>query len=253
MKGSRFDSCHEDSRMSLSEQAQIRKLPLFRGLEEGCLERLLAAAWVRRLPKHRLLFSEGTRPEWLHLLISGRAEAFTRVGDKDCTLLILSPSDAFMPAAALVDEDYLVSGRTLKTSRLLFLKAEVVREEMAACPELACRLVKLLAGQLRVAMRHIKDVKTRTAPQRLAAYLLRLVDENGLGEGAELTIAKGTLASRLSMTAETLSRSLQVISEHGIMLRGHRIVLRDRAAVERFCRPDPLIDGSEVALYVRAW
>lgn len=239
--------------MNHASQNSIHTMPLFQGLEAGCLERLRAAASIRRLPKNSLLFAEGSQPEWLHLLITGSAEAFTQVGGKDCTLLILSPSDAFMPAAALVDETYLVSGRTLKPSQLLFLRADVVREEMATCTELACRLVKLLAGQLRVALRHIKDVKTRTGPQRLTAYLLRLIDEKGVGEGAELSVSKGILASRLSMTAETLSRSIQVISDHGILIRGHRVVLKDRAEAERFCQANPLIDGTEPGLFVRAW
>ena len=239
--------------MSPTGRNLVRTMPLFRGLETPCLERLAAGASVHRFPKHTLLFSEGSLPDCLHILVSGSAEAFTRIGGKDHSILILSPSDAFMPAAALVDETYLVSARTLKASRLLLLRADIVREEMATCTELACRLARLLAGQVRVALRHIKDLKTRSGPQRLAAYLLRLIDEKGVCEGAELTMPKGTLASRLGMTAETLSRSLQIISEHGILIRGHRVVLKDRSKVERFCSPNPLIDGDESELYVRAW
>jgi CRP-like cAMP-binding protein len=128
-----------------------------------------------------------------------------------------------------------------------------VRAEMARSPDLACRLAMLLSGQLRMMLRHIKELKTRSGPQRLAAFLLRLVDETGVGGSAELSFAKGTLASRLGMSAETLSRSLQLVADHGVMIRGRRVVLRDRAAVETFCNATPLMDGRDSDLFVHAW
>jgi CRP/FNR family transcriptional activator FtrB len=54
------------------------------------------------------------------------------------------------------------------------------------------------------------------------------------------------------MTSESLSRSLQLLAGHGIVVRGHRVVLNDRAQVERFCKPDPLIDSGESDV-VHAW
>ena len=136
---------------------------------------------------------------------------------------------------------------------MLLLPADTVRHEMARCPKFACRLAKLLAGQFRVALRHIKDLKTRTALQRLAAYLIRLVDEKGSAGGAELPFSKSTLASRLAMTPETLSRCFQVISSHGILVRGHRVIVTDRAEAERFCGSGQSLDGAESALYAYCW
>lgn len=225
-------------------------IPLLADLEEGCLGRLLTAATVQRVPRDTIICREGIKPKSLHILQSGSVEAFTTLLGKEFTLVIYSPGDTFMPAAALVDEVYLVSVRTLKASTLLVLDAATVRREMRTCPQLAGRLASLLAGQLRAAFRHIKDIKTRSGPQRLTACLLRIFDEQQLAGVAELRISKGTLASRLSMSAETLSRSLQVVREHGITLRGRQIVLRDRDEVERFCHSDPLIDGVETELFV---
>lgn len=232
---------------------RLRSLPLFRGLEEACLRRLERDARLVRLPKNGLLFSEGEKAEWLHVLVSGGAEAFTTIGNKDCTILILEPSDVCMPAAALVEQNHLLSARALRSTRVLLLPATSVRSEMILCNDLACRLSLLLAGQLRVAIRTIKDLKTRSAPQRLAAFLLRLVDEKGIGRGAELTVSKAVLASRLGMSAETLSRSLQVVGDHGIGIRGHRVTLKDRDRVELYCRPDAGDVGSDASPFVKSW
>lgn len=239
--------------MPLADEKLARALPLLDGLDPARIDRLLADASIERHPKGALLFAEGDTPERLHLLLSGSIEAFINDGSRDCSIVILSAPDMFMPAAALVDEPYLLSSRVLRSAKLLSISAEIVRAEMTACPILACRLVKALAGQHRLALRHIKDLKTRSGPQRLAAFLLWLVDEKGEAGAAELPYPKGTLASRLGMTAETFSRAVQTLSDHGLVVRGHRVVLKDRVAAARFCYPDPLIDGGEHGLDVWAW
>lgn len=239
--------------MTPADQQIVRAMPLFRGLDEDRIDRILAPSSVRRCPKGEVIAREGHAAESLHILLSGSVEVFTSDGSRDLTLIIFARGDLFMPAAALLQEPYLASVRTLKLSRLLFLKAPAMREEMAQCPKLACRLMAILAGQFRVVLRRVKDDRIRSGPQRLAAYLLRLIDEKGMGDSAELPFAKGTLASRLGMTPETMSRSLAALTDHGLVVRGHRVLLRDRERAHRFCSPDPLIDGREAGSHVRAW
>lgn len=239
--------------MTPADENKVRAMPLFSGIDPDRIDRILAPSSIRRCPKGELIAKEGDAAEWLHLLLSGSVEVFTNDGTRDCTLLIFAPPDLFMPAAALLDQPYLASVRTLKLSQLMFLDARVVRTEMAQSPELACRFLAILAGQFRVILRHVKDDRTRSAPQRLAAYLLDLIDKQGIGGSAELPFAKGTLASRLGMTRETMSRSLAALGEHGLVVRGHRVMLTDRDRVQRFCRPDPLIDAHDGGPDVRAW
>ena len=220
--------------MSPAERQSVSAIPLLAGLDGNRVARLLADASIRRFAKGEVI------------------KVYTKDHERSHMLLVFSDSDLFMPAAALTDEPYLASVRALKVSRLLLMVAAAVRAEMACCPKLAFRLITHIAGHFRVVLRHLKDNRTRNGPQRLVAYLLRLVDEKGVGGGAELPVSKGTLASRLGMTSESLSRSLQLLAGHGIVVRGRRVVLNDRAQVERFCKPDPLIDSGESDL-VRAW
>lgn len=239
--------------MGPQERGQAADVPLLRGLPPEQLDYLLQGATLQRVPKGTTLFEEGGEPECLHLLLSGSVEAFTHEEGRDHTVWIMSQHDVFMPSAAIIDELYLLSARTLKPSRLLLLRVDRVREEMARCPHFACRLAKLLAGRLRATIRHLKDLKTRTGAQRLAAYLIRLIDAHGTAGSAELPVSKGTLASRLGMSPETMSRALQTVAAEGLVVRGHRVFLQDRARAERFCRHNPLIDGSESWSDVRGW
>jgi len=230
----------------------LEKLPFLSGLDPSLQQSLLSHGEIRDYPKGKLLFEEGASPDCLFVLLRGMAELYTCKGKKDAVVLIMWPNDVFMPAAALYDEPYLLCGRTLAPSRALLMNAPHVRREVARHPELAERVTRVIAGQFRMAVRHIKDLKLRNGPARLGAFLYRLAEETGKNGYADLPLPKAVLASRLGLTAESLSRSLHTLSEHGLAVRGSRVIVTDRERLSKFCAPDPLIDGRELDLAVAA-
>jgi CRP/FNR family transcriptional activator FtrB len=54
---------------------------------------------------------------------------------------------------------------------------------------------------------------------------------------------KRTLASRLGMTPENLSRNLALLAKYGVTSSGREIVIDDSSALQRFAKPNALIDG----------
>jgi CRP/FNR family transcriptional regulator, transcriptional activator FtrB len=180
------------------------------------------------------------------VLLEGAVELTARGGDdREAVIEIFWPVDCFILAAALTATPYLMTARTLEPSRLLMIGAERLRQRIREDLLLALALTASLAGHFRMMVRQIKDLKLRNGTQRLGCFLLRLVDEAGAGGVAELPCAKGTLASRLGMTSESLSRALVALRAHGLEVRGSRIVIADRDELERYCRPDALIDRIE--------
>lgn len=236
--------------MKAEQRAELAALPLFRGLDEAGLEALLRGASLQRYPRGTLLFEEGEPADFLHVAVEGTIELFTASGDQQATVLIAWPPECFILAAALTGEPYLMSARTLGPSRLLLVPAGQFREEVRRNAALALHATAALAGQFRMAVRQIKDLKLRTGPQRLAAFLMRLVDETGIGGGAELPIPKATLASRLGMTPESLSRALSLLRGYGLEVNGTTVRIIDRARLEQYCAPNALIDGSEGPLHI---
>ena len=237
------------------EQARLGlldNLPLLEGLDPAERERLLRHAEVRSYPRGNILFEEGGPADCLFVLLNGGVELFTSTPRRDAAILILWPSEVFMAAAALYDEPFLLSARALTDVTLLRLDARQVRQEVAHSAQLAERMTRILAGQFRLVVRHIKDLKLRSGPKRLAAFLLRLVIETGKNGFADLPIPKAVLASRLGLSPETLSRALQTLRSHGVTVRGSRVILTDRKKLEQFCCLNPLIDGRELKLPVAA-
>ena len=86
-------------------------------------------------------------------------------------------------------------------------------------------------------------MKTRTAIERLANWIVSESNFSDRTNWVYINIAKAKLASRLGMTNEHLSRAFLQLRSHGIMITGRNIQIFDRNALEKFACPDPLIDG----------
>ena len=70
--------------------------------------------------------------------------------------------------------------------------------------------------------------------ERLAAYLLSLATEGQAGEIVELELSKTQLSAAVGTVPETLSRAFQQLNRLGaVETRGRRVVIKDRAALER--------------------
>ncbi len=234
------------------DQSMTEGLPVFAGMDQADVERLLKFATLDRCPAGTLLFSEGELPTSLHLLVSGRVEISASCSGREWGVMLMNPGDIFMPAAVLFEEPYNTSARTLGPCRLLLLDAAEIRAEAKHNPDLAMRLGRAMAGQFRMAVRQLADLKSRTAAQRLAAFLLRIADDSGVAM-PELPMRKRNLAARIGMTPETLSRTFQILADNGLLVRGKQIIVKDRARIERFCGPGPYRPDTEDLLQVKAF
>jgi CRP/FNR family transcriptional activator FtrB len=80
---------------------------------------------------------------------------------------------------------------------------------------------------------------------RLANWIL--VAEARYGSSGRFTMPydKRTLASRLGMTPENLSRNLAQLAEHGVEVDRSDIVIRSRVDLEAFARPAPSIEDRD--------
>ncbi len=223
--------------------AQVRELPLFASLSDTRFASLMRAALFQRFPEHVVLIEEGHRPDFLHVVVEGMVELFARHRGRETTIEIIAPVATFILAAVAHDEVYLKSARTLSPARILLIPAQAVRDMIGEDALFARSLINELALRYREIVRALKNEKLRSGSERLANWILCASEEHGSGEGIDLAYEKRTLASRLGMTPENLSRALAQLAEHGIRSRGRRIEITDRRALVAFAQPDVLLDN----------
>jgi CRP/FNR family transcriptional regulator, transcriptional activator FtrB len=220
----------------------IRDLPLFSEMTSQHFASLTKAALFQRFPEQVLLIGEGERPDFLHVVVEGTVELFARHRKRETTIDIIQPVTTFILAAVARDAPYLKSARTLATSRILLIPAQAVRHMIGRDPAFARAMINELALRYRDVVRLLKNEKLRTGSEKLANWILRASDRAGNGQ-VELNYEKRTLAARLGMTPENLSRSLSHLAKYGVRCQGRKIEILNREALESFAVPDQLMDG----------
>ena len=229
--------------MRQSDRKLIRALPLFRDVTAAHFEELVSAGFLQRFPPHVTLIHEGDLPDFLHIVVEGTVELFSADASRETTLDIIQPVATFILAAVIRDEPYLKSARTLNPAQVLMIPAPAVRDVFGRDAAFARAVVDELATRYRCIVRALKNQKLRTGTERLANWILQADLHNGAAGHYTLPHDKRTLASLLGMTPENLSRNLAELKTYGVTSSGRDVIVEDRAALEKFARPNPLIDG----------
>ncbi|GIZ52703.1 Crp/Fnr family transcriptional regulator [Noviherbaspirillum aridicola] len=202
---------------------------LFRMLDERQLEKLTAVAQPLRTASNACLIGQGDAPHGLFVVVYGQVKVgFERKDGNEKTLAILGQNRCFGLVEMLIDQPHLAFVKTTTDSMLLHVDAATVmslaRENFSFAHELMLRVSR----QMYALTRDIESYSLQTARQRLANYLLRQ-GRYQAGQLVELIASKTLIASRLSLTPETLSRLLHEFSAEGmISVTGRRIRILDQ-------------------------
>jgi CRP/FNR family transcriptional activator FtrB len=82
----------------------------------------------------------------------------------------------------------------------------------------------------------------RSSVQRVANWILTEAKRDSSQANIVVPFDRGTLASHIGTTRENLSRSLAMLTEHGVRIRGREIVIDSKELLEAFARPQRFID-----------
>ena len=228
--------------MPEAQYPEIRALNLFAGMEEANFQSLMRGAYVQNFPPQIELIGEGEPSDFLHVVLSGSVDLFSTWNRRDTNMATVRPISTFILAATINNAPYLMSARTLEKSRIVLIPSQDVRTIFDVDRNFARAIVTELAQCYRSVIKAQKDLKLRTSLERLANYLLRQQRRAGGGAAFNLDYEKRRLASVLGMTPENLSRAFKGLQPYGVSVEGTRISISDQADLERFAKPNPLID-----------
>jgi CRP/FNR family transcriptional activator FtrB len=221
---------------------EIRDLALFTQMADENFSALMRGAYVQNFPAEIELITEGDPSDFLHVVLSGSVDLFSSWNGRETSLATVRPISTFILAATIKDAPYLMSARTLEKSRIALIPSQDVRAVFDIDGNFARAIVTELAQCYRSVIKAQKDLKLRTSLERLANYLLRQQRRAGGAASFDLDFEKRRLASVLGMTAENLSRAFKGLQPYGLEVDGTRIMITNQAEIERFAKPNPLID-----------
>ena len=237
---------------SSAEWDELRRSPVFESIDEDVVEELLSHCASHLFKPGSTIVEQDRELDALVIICRGLVDLTRIESDREFGVLLLASNDVIFPGAALSKEPSLVSARALTRTRTCSIPIEHVLRAARKAPQLALNMLFVTSGQWRMGVRNILDLNSRTAAQRVGAFLLRLFDLQQDTSAPVLPLPKRNLAARLGMTPETLSRMLQTVARNGLYLRGRTIIIKDREKIEAFCGPDPYLRGDERQLGVFA-
>jgi CRP/FNR family transcriptional regulator, transcriptional activator FtrB len=232
--------------MNGSDTSEIRSIRLFAGLPEDQFQALIRTAAVQRFAPRTLLIKEGDHADFLHVLLDGSVALFAQMDEEETAITLLRPVAPFILPAVVGRLPYLASARTLRSARILMIRAEAVRSVFAADAAFARAIVCELSRGCRSLLTELKNQKLRTSTERLADWLLRANAQLGDTGRFTLPFDKRTLASRLGMTPENLSRNLKALADRGVVIHGRDVTLKDPEGLAVLARAAPVAEEAEL-------
>lgn len=222
----------------------IGTIPLFERLDAPLRGRIEAIAEMVKLPAGHIVSHQGRMPEFLHVLLEGQVALTSTAADGTTALVeVLHPVDHFVLASVLTRLPYLMTARTVIRSRLLAIDAGRLLDLVAHEAALANTLLRSVSREFRTMVRQVRDLKLRTAAQRLGCYLLaRVKDAEAIRADFRLPFDKGLLAARLGCRQENLSRAFAALRAYGVETHGSRVILHDIPKLRALAVPDELSD-----------
>jgi len=159
-------------------------------------------------------------------------------------LLILGPSDMFGEMSILDPGPRMSTATALTDVEAVAMDRAMLREWIAARPEVAEQLLRILARRLRRMSTSRDEMVFTDAPGRIAKLLLRLAQRFGVQrDGAvEVThdLTQDEIAQLLGASRETVNKVLSDFTNRGwIRLRGKGVIISEaeRLALRADLRP----------------
>ena len=207
---------------------QLKDFALFSGLSQEDAIALETSTNIRRHPAGTVIFEQGQPAIGFYLVLAGAVKIY-KLSPKgqEQILTMVGPGGSFAEAAVFLGKGYPASAECLQESQLIFVERAVLLRLLQHDSELALRMMAGMALKLRQLVSLVEDLTLRDARGRLCRYLLTLSNSHNGDPSTEINLptSQVVLAHLLGLTSETLSRTLRVLKDEGVIdtSRGGRI------------------------------
>lgn len=213
----------------MSDRVQIavlRQSAIFSGLNEDELAELADLAVHRQFKPGEFIFWEGDQPDWFYMVAEGRVKVLKHSSlGKEFVIAYFGPGEMFGEVAVFEKKSYPGSAQAVAETKVLEIRGNDFRSFLARRPEIALRIINILAGRLRDAQSRLRDLAGERVDQRLARTLLMLHSKLG----PTLPFTRQEIADMAGTTTETAIRFMSRLRDAGIIrsTRGKTIILNE--------------------------
>ncbi len=205
----------------------VRQHYLFAGLAELNFDELVGQMAEEQLGKGEVLFHRGDFASAFYFLETGQIElSLVSPGGQKKIIEVIGPGRTFAEAVMFMrGRNFPVSAEALSDSVLLRIPNAAYLNVLDRNPDACLRLLSDVCQHLHARVREIERLTVQNARSRLSSYLLdHVVDARDDEATIRLDLPRHVIASRLSVTPETLSRILRQLVDEGILTIEDRVI-----------------------------
>jgi CRP-like cAMP-binding protein len=182
----------------------------------------------RHYEKGTTLFLQGEPATAFFIVLDGWVKIYRTTPDGlEVVLHVFKRGETFAEAAIFLGGRYPASGETAAPSRLLTVDGAAFRSRIEERPALAMSMLASASYQLKFLVEQIEQIKVRSAPQRIADFIVRMTQVRKGAAIIELPFEKNLLANRLGMKPESFSRALAQLRVHGVTVERGTVSIAD--------------------------
>ena len=227
------------TRHEIDTHSLLSHMPLFSALTPQQLDAIAAATREIRIDKGQVLFQKGDAPKGIYMIAFGSIKlALASASGSEKVVEIRGPRQSFGEAVMFMGRPYPVFAQALSDTLLLLVSEAAVMDLLATDASFARAMLAGMSQRLHSLIADVESYSLHSSTQRVIGYLLQHCPPDGECQGGlevVLPTAKQTIASRLNLTPETLSRILHELSEKKLLdVHGRTIVIPDLARLREF-------------------
>jgi len=208
---------------------RIKEIPFFSHLCEDGLKKLNDISSIKKYNSKEILFYEGEEPKYLHVLLSGVLRLFkTNHKGNQIYLHQFLPISLVAELANFENIPYPASAEFVGSGEVMKIDYKKLEEDFFKNPELSLKIIKSLAGKLKIMSEVVTNEIVLTSEAKIAKFIV----ENGELFGK---LKNTQIASILNLTPETLSRTLT-------KFKNSDLIIIDEKHKTRILNNDELVD-----------
>jgi len=210
----------------------MREHMLFSALDEESFARITQAARVTTLAPQQILFHRGDPAQYFFVLSAGEIKLCVQSRDgREKIIELVTRGQTFAEAVMFFEVPrYPVAAIALETSTVIGIPSAEFLKVARSDPQTCLRLLGDLSRRLHALVQEIGDLSLENATHRVVRYLIDVARPVTGEATVALEESKQTLASRLSIKPETLSRTFRMLADAGVLsVEGRTIRIPDLA------------------------
>jgi CRP/FNR family cyclic AMP-dependent transcriptional regulator len=220
----------------------LARAGLFQGVERSAVTALTEQLQPVNFPPGHIIFAEGEPGDLLYIVISGKVKIGRRYPDgRENLLAIMGPSDMFGELSIFDPGPRTSSATTITHVRAAPMDRDALRDWITDRPEIAERLLRVLARRLRRTNSNLSDLIFIDVSGRVAKRLLGLAQRFGTREGGAMRVrhdlTQEELAQLVGATRESVNKALADFAHRGwIQLEGKSLLICDSERLAKRAR-----------------